>query len=80
MEEFLGATRNDEVERSLWNRLRLQPDLPFDLDAVLDQLAVIYDGEPSGFVAHAHWCATGDYRLRARSFLRDRRGRSLSNS
>lgn len=65
-EELVRMTRNDEVEKSLWNWLRLQPNLPFAPDDVVTRLVIIYDDEPPGLLVNAWWSAGGDYRVKER--------------
>ena len=62
-ERFLNVARNDEVERSLCNWWRLQPDAPLPLERVLESLIIIHDEMPRDFLINAYWCATNDFKV-----------------
>lgn len=57
----LAMARADEVEQALWNWLRLQPQLPFVLDAAAGTLAIVHDELTPDLLATTYWWATADF-------------------
>lgn len=66
--EKLEQLRRGEVDKSLCKWLRLQPGLPFDVEAVLDSLVIMHDELSSDMLAACWWCATEDVGVRDREF------------
>ena len=66
--EKLEWLRRDEADKSLCNWLRLQRDLRFDVDAVLDRLVIIHDDLTSSLLASAWWFGTNDLRVTEQDF------------
>ncbi len=68
-QEKLAQARCDEADKALFNWLRLQPSLPFQLDDVLNQLVVIHDDMAPASLAAAWWCGTKDVQVKEQSFV-----------
>jgi hypothetical protein len=66
--DLLKITRSEEAEKALCNWLRLQADLPFHLDEVLDGLVIVHDELPPDLLANAYWCATNDFEVQEQDF------------
>jgi hypothetical protein len=67
-DSFLKMARSDEVERALCNWWRLQPDVPFPLEQVLESLIIIHDEMSPDLVSNAYWCATDDFKAKDTDF------------
>lgn len=65
---FLAQLRLHEIEKAVWNWLRLQPKLPFPQDDAIEWLAVVHDELPVDDVANTYWCYAGDFGVRADVF------------
>ena len=71
-ESFLNMARSDEVERSLCNWWRLQPDAPSPLEEVLDSLVIIHDEMSPDLLINAYWCGTDDFKAKDDDFATGR--------
>jgi hypothetical protein len=66
--EKVQMMRRDEADKSLCNWLRLQPNLPFTVDDVLDFVVIVHDDLTPSNLAAAWWCGTGDLKVREAEF------------
>jgi hypothetical protein len=67
-ERFLDMARSDEIERSLCNWWRLQPNAPYPLEEVMGSLIIVHDEMAPDLLANAYWCGTDDFKAQASDF------------
>ncbi|HAB16081.1 MAG TPA: hypothetical protein DCE44_06495, partial [Verrucomicrobiales bacterium] len=66
--EELQLLRHENAERWLTNWLRLQTDLPFVVDDLIESLVIVHDDLPPDILGNVWWCGTGDFDVRSDDF------------
>jgi hypothetical protein len=67
-DEGLSSYRLDTIDRALFNWLRIQDNLGFDPNGVMDNLIIVHEELAPELLATAYWAGTGDFKAKAADF------------